>query len=152
MGYVENVLQPEEHVVARGYLHWIRHAKALLFALLGIVLLGFAVPSVSYQLVLGTAAVICLVISFALFIRGVYEQWITEIAITNRRVIYKKGFISRQTAEMNIDKIESVLVDQPILGRLLNYGTVSIRGAGEGIENLSHIASPLALRSAITVH
>jgi uncharacterized membrane protein YdbT with pleckstrin-like domain len=51
---------------------------------------------------------------------------------------------------MNMDKIESVDVDQSLLGRLLNYGTIHVFGTGEGIESLRRIAAPLALRNAIT--
>ena len=50
---------------------------------------------------------------------------------------------------MNMSKVESVTVDQTMLGRLLGYGTVHIRGTGEGIEHLHRIASPLELRNAI---
>jgi hypothetical protein len=48
-----------------------------------------------------------------------FKQWTTEIVVTNHRVIYKKGFIRRHTAEMNMDKVESVAVDQTIMGRVL---------------------------------
>ena len=58
--------------------------------------------------------------------------------------------IKRHTVEMNMDKIESVDVDQSLLGRLLNYGTIHVFGTGEGIESLRRIAAPLALRNAIT--
>ena len=81
------------------------------------------------------------------------EQWfrwsrVTEIAVTNRRVIYKKGFIRRRTNEMNMDKVESVQVQQSILGRMLDYGTVTILGTGEGFETLRTIASPIELRNS----
>ena len=36
----------------------------------------------------------------------------TELAVTNRRVVYKRGFVRRHTIEMNMDKVESVAVDQ----------------------------------------
>jgi uncharacterized membrane protein YdbT with pleckstrin-like domain len=74
----------------------------------------------------------------------------TEIAVTNRRVIYKTGLIQRHTAEMNMDKVESVLVDQSILGRILGYGTVHIRGTGVGLENLRYVSSPISLRNTVT--
>jgi uncharacterized membrane protein YdbT with pleckstrin-like domain len=67
-----------------------------------------------------------------------------------RRVIYKTGLIRRQTAEMNMDKIESVKVDQSLLGRLLNYGSIDIRGTGEGMGHLDYISSPILLRNTIT--
>jgi uncharacterized membrane protein YdbT with pleckstrin-like domain len=65
-------------------------------------------------------------------------------------VIYKTGFISRHTSEMNMDKIESVTVDQGLLGRMLDYGTIHVLGTGQGLEHLHRIASPLQLRNAIT--
>ena len=84
--------------------------------------------------------------AFAWFVR-----WITEFAITDRRVIHKRGFIWRITAEMNMDKVETVDVGQSILGRLLDYGMIHVRGtgSGEGII-VKRIASPVALRNAIT--
>ena len=78
-------------------------------------------------------------------------RWITEFAITNRRVIYKRGFIWRITAEMNMDKVETVDVGQSILGRLLDYGLLQVKGTGSGQGIIvKRIAAPVALRNAIT--
>jgi len=65
-------------------------------------------------------------------------------------VIYKTGFIRRHTVEMNMDKVETVDVDQSILGRLLGFGTIRVRGTGQGIESLRGIGDPIGLRNAIT--
>jgi uncharacterized membrane protein YdbT with pleckstrin-like domain len=65
-------------------------------------------------------------------------------------VISKRGFITRNTAEMNMDKIESVQVDQSVLGRLLDYGTVTVLGTGQGLEPIKRVAAPIAFRNAIT--
>ncbi len=46
-----------------------------------------------------------------------------------------------------MDKVESVDVDQSLLGRLLNYGDVIVRGTGEGFEPLHMINSRLKYRS-----
>jgi uncharacterized membrane protein YdbT with pleckstrin-like domain len=78
--------------------------------------------------------------------------WITEFAITNIRVIYKRGFIARHTAEMNMDKVESVDVDQSVPGRILGYGTIHVLGTGQGIEHLHRIGSPIQLRNAIVMN
>jgi uncharacterized membrane protein YdbT with pleckstrin-like domain len=56
------------------------------------------------------------------------QRWTTEIAVTNRRIIVKRGLIWRQSMEMNLNKVESVYVAQSILGRLLNYGNVDVLG------------------------
>jgi uncharacterized membrane protein YdbT with pleckstrin-like domain len=78
-----------------------------------------------------------------------FDRWITEFAVTDRRVIYKRGCITRHTAEMNMDKVESVSLNQSILVRRLEYGTLHVLGTGQGIEHLHRIAQPLALRAAI---
>ena len=91
-----------------------------------------------------------LVVAGVIFLGAWFRRLITELSVTNHRVIYKSGFIRRHTVEMNMDKVETVNVDQSILGRLLGYGTIHVLGTGQGIEGLGHIASPLTLRNAIT--
>jgi uncharacterized membrane protein YdbT with pleckstrin-like domain len=106
---------------------------------------GFILDAVTIVLVAGGAFFLA---------RAWFNWWITEIAVTNRRVIYKRGFISRKTDEMHMDKIASVKVEQSILGRILDYGKVAIVGTGSGEESLGTIdepiATPLELRNHIT--
>jgi uncharacterized membrane protein YdbT with pleckstrin-like domain len=85
-----------------------------------------------------------------LLIQQWFQWWITEIAVTNRRVIYKRGLIQRETNEMNMEKVESVEIDQSIFGRMLDYGNVTIPGTGEGFKTLRTIANPVDLRNRIT--
>lgn len=70
----------------------------------------------------------------------------TEFAVTDRRLIAKTGLISRNTVEMFLDKVESLHVDQSVLGRLLNFGTIIIHGTGTTEEPIKNISAPLALR------
>jgi uncharacterized membrane protein YdbT with pleckstrin-like domain len=70
----------------------------------------------------------------------------TEIAITNRRIITKFGFIKRHTVEINLDKVEALRVEQGFFGRMLNYGTIFISGAGTSVAPLANIADPLVFR------
>ena len=72
----------------------------------------------------------------------------SEFAITTKRVIIKVGFISRRTLEMNLSKIETVNVDQSIMGRILNYGSITIIGTGGTKEVFNDIASPMQFRKA----
>lgn len=72
----------------------------------------------------------------------------TELAITNKRVIAKFGFISRRTVELNINKVESIQVDQGILGRIFNFGTLLISGAGNPQAPIPGISKPMAFRKA----
>jgi uncharacterized membrane protein YdbT with pleckstrin-like domain len=86
------------------------------------------------------------------FIHAWFKRWTTELAVTNRRIIYKRGFIRRHTIEMNMDKVESVDVDQSFWGRILNYGTIVVHGTGGGLEPLRRIDSPIEFRNRVTAH
>ena len=147
MSYIREVLRPDEKLLATGNIHWIIYWPA-------IALMALAVISLS---VLGLASIVGRIIFVLLALAAIFfaikewlQQWITEIAVTDRRVIVKTGLIRRHTAEMNMDKVESVTVYQSVLGRLLGYGSVHVRGTGEGLGHLDYISSPILLRNMIT--
>jgi uncharacterized membrane protein YdbT with pleckstrin-like domain len=83
------------------------------------------------------------------FLKAAINRWTTEIAVTDRRVILKRGLIRRDTIEINTPQVESVDVSQSILGRLLNYDTVIVRGTGGGLNPLAYVSAPLPLRRAV---
>lgn len=72
----------------------------------------------------------------------------TELAITSKRVIVKFGFIRRSTIEININKVESIQVDQDVLGRMFNFGTLIISGAGTPQAPVAGISEPMEFRKA----
>src|SRR5690242_17718615 len=151
MSYIASILQPGENIRIVGKLHWIIYNKAGLTFLLALVAFYFGIQAdSSARVVLFSISNILLVASLLMALSAWFNQWITEIAVTDRRVIYKHGFIKRVTAEMNMDKVESVDVTQSILGRLLNYGSIHVRGTGEGLEHLHRIRAPIELRNSIT--
>lgn len=81
-----------------------------------------------------------------LFIRPLLLRWSDEFAITNKRVIIKTGIISRETLEMNLSKVETVNVDQSILGRILGYGSITVKGTGGTSEIFENIRKPIEFR------
>ena len=90
-------------------------------------------------------------VAAVMFLHAAFKRWTTELSVTTHRVIYKRGFIWRHTVEMNMDKVETVNVDQSILGRILSYGTMHILGTGQGgINGLRGMGSPITIRNAIT--
>ena len=149
MSYVQRVLQPGEQVRHISSIHWIVYWPGVAVALLAVVAYWFSETRLLTGIWRYTAYALALVAIF-LLIQQWLQWWVTEIAVTDRRVIYKKGLIRRQTNEMNMDKVESVQIDQSILGRMLDYGDVTILGTGEGFETLRTISSPIELRNSIT--
>jgi uncharacterized membrane protein YdbT with pleckstrin-like domain len=96
------------------------------------------------------AGAITLLAALLMILRAWFERWTTEVLVTDRRVIYARGFIQRHTVEINMDKVESVDVDQNIMGRTFNYGDVTIRGTGQTFEPLRQIDRPIDFRNEVT--
>ena len=149
MDYVQRVLQPGEQVRHISSIHWIVYWPGVVVALLAVVAYWLSDTRLLPGIWRYTAYALALV-AVVLLIQQWFQWWVTEIAVTNRRVIYKKGLIRRQTNEMNMDKVESVQIDQSILGRMFDIGTVRILVTGEGLEALHTIAGPIKLRNSIT--
>jgi uncharacterized membrane protein YdbT with pleckstrin-like domain len=151
MSYVARVLQPDESLVYMTRPHWLLYFPAIFFLLaaLGVLWISAWFTGELGQLAV-YAAVVLLVVAAALWLRAFIRRASTELAVTNRRVIYKAGLIMRHTVEMNMDKVESVNVDQSLLGRLLDYGTVTVHGTGGGLEPFPNIAAPVAFRNRVT--
>jgi len=83
---------------------------------------------------------------FTLTLAPLIQRLTSEFAITNKRLIIKTGLISRHTLEMNLSKVESINVDQSILGRMLDYGSIAIIGTGGTREPFDNIAHPMEFR------
>jgi len=151
MSYVNRVLQPGETVRYRASLHWILYLRGVLCCIAAVVIFALTRDAQGFVYWLAmVAGWLFLAAGIALIAHTWYLWWTTEIAVTDRRIIYKTGFIYRETSEMNMDKVESVDVDQSIPGRMLDYGDVSVVGTGSTWEKLSTIAKPIDLRNHIT--
>ena len=143
--YIDSNLLNDEKILHRGKLSiWslMRNILAgLAFMLLG---LGFIVL-VGWVLI-GAIGLIC----GAIFWISAYLIYIsTEMAVTNKRVMAKKGVIRRETVEMFLTKVESIKVDQSIAGRIFNFGSVIIKGTGGDAAPFNGIGDPLEFRKRI---
>ena len=139
MGYIEANLLPDETVVLRARLHWLIFGKATLVVALGMILLAVE-PTVGTLVVL-----VGLVMSLPAWIA--YKT--SEFGVTTKRVIVKVGLVQRQTLELLLRQVEAISVDQSIMGRMFNYGSVTLSGTG-GVRGVFHnIAEPLEFRRKI---
>jgi membrane protein YdbS with pleckstrin-like domain len=153
MSYVQKVLQPGESILYETKISWTTYVAGvvvLVVATVIYVLLKVFVPSPVW-LAEATGAIV-LLIGLVMLLVAWFERWTTEIAITTRRIILKRGFIRRDTAEMHMEKVESVDVNQSFLGRILDYGDVTVRGTGAGLETLRQIDAPLEFRNHVKTH
>jgi len=151
MSYAQSVLQPGETIIGSGRLHWIIYCWAIVFLVSGSVLVWLGYRHLpEHDVLIAVTAATFGALFVATFLYAWFIRWITEFAVTNRRVISKRGFVWRKTEEMNMDKVETVDIDQTILGRLLDYGTIRVMGTGGTNEiAVERIATPFTLRNAI---
>lgn len=137
MSHISRHSLPNERIFAIGHPHWIIFAAGGLLTLLGLGLM------MAMGLFWGAP-------SFALGVGWLAKAWVhratTELAITSRRVIAKYGFVRARTIEFDHKNVESFLVEQSLLGRILNFGTVVVNGVGGGQTPMATIARPLDLR------
>jgi len=151
MSYVETILQPSEKILHVSRIHWFTYLpglSVLLVGVFGLLLQSGLHPDVSFALRI--LSVLIILYGLALLGLAWLKRWTTEIAVTDRRIIYKRGLIWRSTVEMNMEKVESVGVNQSILGRIFDFGDIHVRGTGVGLEHLHGIDQPLALRNSVT--
>jgi uncharacterized membrane protein YdbT with pleckstrin-like domain len=153
MSYVKSVLQPGENIRFVTDIHWMVYLPGLLLLLVGIAVVvlvwSFGVSGGVAVFLHGLAAVLFVGAAILMFI-GWFKRWTTEVAVTDKRIIYKRGFISRYTIEMHLDKVESVDVDQSVLGRVFGYGDILVHGTGASLEPLRNIESPIEFRNYVT--
>jgi len=153
LSYIDKNLRSGETVLYRTRLHWIvmisHFVTAFVVAIAGIGLLvmsfskmndngkdGASGQLAAFGLLLLIAAVVIVVVAY-------WKRSATEMAVTNKRVLVKVGLLSRHSIQIMLSKIESVHVDQSLAGRILNFGTIVIRGVGGTPEPFVKIARPL---------
>ena len=140
--YIDASLGPSERVTCRGTISWAVYLAPVIMMSFGAAwaLAGGGLPG----LILVVAGVLA---GAGAFIR----QATSEFAVTTDRVVVKTGLLSRNTIEIQLAKVESVQVSQDIVGRLLNYGTITVAGTGGTHEPFTLIDDPMAFRKAVLV-
>ncbi len=155
MSYFDKVLQPGERVLVKGRLHWVIYLTAYVVMVVAAAValaswLALGKEQSSMEMIGFAVAGLILVYGIVLFIGRMIVRMSSEFAVTDHRVLVKRGLISLHTVEMNVDKVESVDVDQTVLGRILGYGSVTVHGVGARWDPIPGLADPLGFRNAIT--
>ena len=150
MPYLDTILEPGEEVRYHTTVSWTIYAPALLLAFCALASLLFGEEYAGVAYVGWIAAIAFALVAMLAFLRAWFRRWTTEIAVTDRRIVLKRGLLRRHTVEMNMQKVESVDVDQTLFGRVFDYGNVTIRGTGSSFERLDMIDAPLKLRTTVT--
>ena len=128
MSYITESLSNGEQVEALFKLHWFARVPMVFWMILGIPTLGVTLFIALYE-----------------FLRLKY----TEQGVTNKRIIFKTGIISRKTEEMTLKSIETVEINQGILGRIFGFGDIRVTGRGISDVEFKGLYDPMAVKRQI---
>lgn len=120
MRYIEKTLTSGEEVAYWGKFHWLWYARA--WAVL--IIFGILIVGIIY------------------FIYEMLRLNTTEFAVTNRRIVIKRGILSAHVDQLSLSSIEGADLDQGIIGRLFGFGSLAIEGRGEGVLAFPTMAKP----------
>jgi uncharacterized membrane protein YdbT with pleckstrin-like domain len=157
MSYVKKHLLEGETIVYETGLHWIMLVApivlALLFALTGVGMFALAARAAGDRIAahqpMTILGVVFFAIAFLSILRGIMVRNATEMTVTNRRVFIKVGLAARRTIELLLSRVESIGVEESVVGRMLGYGTVTVHGTGGTPETFNMISHPLEFRTQV---
>lgn len=115
--YINTTLAKDEKIIGVAELHWVNYVAPVFILATGLVVLF------TYSKIIGIGLLVWGIITLLDIMKR-------EFVITNKRVISKTGIIAVKTAEIRIPKIESVCLNQSILGRIFDYSSIGFTGTG----------------------
>jgi len=144
MSYIDDNLLPSERVLYRTQAHWIIFLFPLFWSGLAIYSL-----SIKYNPVFTLVGYLFAIAALITWLQATITFASSEFGLTDKRVIIKVGLIRRNTLETLLQKIEGLQVSQGIMGRIFNFGTITICGTGGSRDIFKNIDDPLAFRRAV---
>jgi uncharacterized membrane protein YdbT with pleckstrin-like domain len=145
MSYIEQSLAGNEQLLYRAHFHWLYRAAAwglLLAAVVG----AFVAHNRAYPL---WASAALAGLGVLIFLAIMLPIWAQQIAVTNQRLIHRRGLVRRSTEELQLRAVEEIRLEQSILGRIFGFGRVVVSGTGLEDVQLPALAEPVKLRRMI---
>jgi uncharacterized membrane protein YdbT with pleckstrin-like domain len=146
VSFLDNYLNAGEQVVYRTRLHKIIFFWSIFW---GVLLLPPAILSIFVGKEERGMAVFMLLLFLVVFLLAFFNFKYSEFGVTNKRVIMKMGVLRTRSVELLLGQVESIAVNQGLLGRMLGYGTITVRGTGGSAEPFSRIVDPMRFRQVV---
>jgi membrane protein YdbS with pleckstrin-like domain len=143
MSFIEKNLANNEKIVYKGTLHWWIYMKNILIIILGVIICSNAKSNFAN----GVGGVIVFIALIGLV--GAYmRSKSSEFVVTNRRVMLKTGVLKRKLVELQLNRAEGLSVNQGIVGRMFNFGSIIVTSGGVK-EVFSPIAQPYEFKKQV---
>ena len=152
MAYPKDQLSPGETILSESVPHWISLKMEILYTLVYLVAFWLVVPTWETDIGIDTWVAWALFFVWIILIgRGVAEWWSTQFVVTNRRVIFRRGVVSKAGYEIPIDRVQDVGYRQSVLQRMVGAGDLLVQSsASEGQTAIRDIPNPVRLNELIT--
>jgi uncharacterized membrane protein YdbT with pleckstrin-like domain len=139
VGYPESVLAQDEHVVLHRHPHWKRLISAVLVLVVASGVAAFGLGFVAQtnwdqtakKVIFGVIAAIWLVIVGWLTLWPFLNWWTTHFVITDRRVMFRHGLLTRSGIDIPLARINSVEFRHGLIDRMMRTGTLIIESASQ---------------------
>lgn len=139
MGYPNSVLAEQERVVLHRHPHWKRLTSAVLVLVAASGIAAFVAAVVSHtswdpgakNIIFAVIGVVWLVVVGWLTVWPFLTWWTTHFVITDRRVMFRRGVLSRSGIDIPLARINSVEFRHGVLDRILRTGTLVIESASQ---------------------
>ncbi len=143
MSYIDQTLLTNETVQYRAAVHWWTFIGPLTLLIPGLILRGF---SSSFFSIFGY-----ILIGLGIFglINRYIERRFAEFVVTNKRVVFKLGFIRRDVVELQLDKAEAIAFQETFWGRIFCFGIIVVTTGG-ATNVYKYVKNPLAFRRAVS--
>jgi hypothetical protein len=149
--FMRRTLLPDEKIIKDARFHWM-YVFGCFLTLAFCIMMGWAVQYLTYKtigFVYWQPVLAALMVGCWMWFWMMLKMWTTEIVLTDKRLIYKRGFFRIQADEVDIEQLASDNVVQSILGRMMDYGAVHIRCIEAADFWLPQIAHPYAFRNEV---
>lgn len=120
---IKSALTRDEVVLHDSRVHWIVFSAPIFYTFLGL-----AVGILFHPLV---GSVILFMNLYPAYVATVFYLT-THLVLTDKKVLGRTGFLSRNWTQLNLSRLETAYLQEPIAGRWLGYSTVIVRGTGAG--------------------
>ncbi|PYM63653.1 MAG: hypothetical protein DMD79_08120 [Candidatus Rokuibacteriota bacterium] len=148
MGYVERHLLPNERVLYKTRLHWILFLRSAALTVAGVVL-TVLLSRVDQPPWLWWVGAVVVAVGVGWCLVDYVELMTSEFAVTSTRLIFKVGLVARYTTELLLTKVESISVRQGLVGRLLDFGDLTVTGTGGAREVFRRVSDPIDFRNCV---
>ncbi len=136
MNYIDKHLMTDETIIYQTKLNWTEYLKGFIVIVIGLLFGSYGGG---------------ILITIGLIILGstYFKIRSSEFVVTDRRVLIKVGILKTQSLETMLNKVEGIHVEQGIIGKMVNSGSIVVKGTGGTNNPFSNIDNPFEFRKAV---